>query len=350
MSSLFSCIRGDKPKKQKMTSSLPQTYRALIAKEDDNHPARLQDLPLPKPGKDQVLVKMAFASLNPVDIRTMNGGLRFGPNPPYPVGLEGSGTVIAVGEDLKKPYKVGDRVYVYNPGTLAQYNLAQSENCALMKEDVSFEEGAYHIINPSTVAYMAALTERGGHKAVISSVASSSVGKMAIRLFKQKGIKTINIVRQDKYIDELKREGADYVLNSESPDFEAQLKEIAAKEQATIAFDPINGDFTAKISKCQPPNSICYAYGMLSGQVTWSIPEKKMLDDGKAITGFVSTHYVNEFKNKGELDKLFKELHTSLKTIYKIHINRTFSLEEIFDAMEYYNKNNSKGKILIKLN
>jgi NADPH2:quinone reductase len=114
---------------------------------------------------------------------------------------------------------------------------------------------------------------------------------MMIRLFKQRGIKTINTVRQDKYIDELKKEGADYVLNSESPDFETQLKEIAAREGATLGFDAINGDFTTKILNCQPPNSICYAYGALSENMKWTIAANKKFDDGKTIAGLICTTY-----------------------------------------------------------
>ena len=331
-----------------MDSSLPQTYHMLTSG-DDKTP-RLEQVPLPKPGKNQILVKMAFAPINQTDLINLGGGYRLSPNPPYPVGLEGSGTVVAVGEDLQAPHKVGDRVHVHSVGTLAQYCIANSEDCAPIKGDLSFEDAASHIINPCTVAYMAALAVRGGHKAAISTAASSALGKMLIRYFKQKGIKTINTVRQDKYIDGLKQEGADYVLNSEAPDFETKLKEIAEKEGATIAFDAINGDFTTKLVSNMPVNSTCYVYGMLSGQVKWSLTETKKLDDGKTISGLIYRSYIQEFKEKGELNKLWEEIHTPLKTIFKTETHKVYPLEEIKEAVEYYKANSSKGKLLIKLN
>jgi NADPH2:quinone reductase len=334
-----------------MDSSLPQTYRALTA-QDDKQP-HLEDIPLLKPGKNQILVKMAFAPINQTDLINLAGGYRMTANPPYPVGREGSGTVTAVGEDLQVTYTVGDRVHVHSNGTLAQYCLANSEDCAPIKGDLSFEDAASHIINPSTVAYMGALAVRGGHKAAVSTGASSALGKMLIRLLKQKGITSINIVRQDKYFDELKKEGADYVLNSEAPDFEEKLKEITAKENATIAFDAINGDFTAnKLLKNMPAGSICYVYGILSGDKKWNIWDKTKheLADGKAVAGLVYRNYIQEFKDRGDLNKLWEEIHTPLKTIFKTDTHKIYPLEEIREAVEYYKANSSKGKILIKLN
>jgi NADPH2:quinone reductase len=334
-----------------MNTSLPQTYRALISK-DDKQP-HLEDIPLSKPGKNQVLVKMAFAPLNQTDLINIAGGYRITTNPPYPVGWEGSGTVAAIGEDLKVGFQVGDRVHVHSGGSLAQYCLSSSEDCAPIKGDLSFEEAASHCVNPSTVAYMGALVERGGHKAAVSTAASSALGKMLIRLLKQKGIKSINIVRQDKYFDELKKEGADYVLNSEASDFEEKLKEITAKEEATIAFDAINGDFTAnKLLKNMPAGSICYVYGLLSEDHKWKVWDKNKheLEDGKAVTGLIISTYIEEFKDKGQLDKLWEEIHTPLKTIFKTETHKVYPLEEICEAVEYYKANASKGKILIKLN
>ena len=195
---------------------------------------------------------------------------------------------------------------------------------------------------------MFALTERGGHKAAINTAASSALGRMFIRYFKEKGVKTINVVRNDKYIEELKKEGADYVLNSEWPDFEAKLKDVATKEQATISFDAVN-TLAPKIIRNQPPNSTCYVYGMLGGgELDFSKVEH--LEDGKKIAVLMYLDYIQECKDKGELDKYYNEIHSRLKTTFKTHIRKVFPFEEIFEALDYYNKDPSQGKVLLKPN
>jgi len=167
---------------------------------------------------------------------------------------------------------------------------------------------------------------------------------------KEKSIKSINIVRQDKYIDELKALGADYVLNSEAEDFEVQLKEIASKEQATIGFDAINGDFADKVLKNMPANSTVHVYGSLGGNLKYRLIDEEKFDDGKCISGLFYLTYIGEFKQRGEMEKYWEEIHAPLKSLYKTEVHKVFPVDEAIEAMEYYQKNSSKGKVLIKYN
>ena len=256
--------------------SLPEVYQALQG-QALYQPPKVAEVPLTKPGPNQVLIKIAFAPINPSDIGTILGV--YGESKDKvgrSVGLEGSGVVAAVGQDLKVPHKVGDRVHVTGPGTMAQYLLSNSESVyPVQQDDLPLEEAACHFVNPGTVAYMGAKIEQGGHKAAIHTAGSSALGKMLIKYLKPKGIKLINIVRRDEYIEELKKEGADFVLNSQAPDFEEKLKELANKEQATIAFDAIAGDLTGKIVSALPSESQVYVYGLLSGQPTITLTTRE---------------------------------------------------------------------------
>lgn len=94
-------------------------------------------------------------------------GAKIHPHAQHLVGLEGSGTVVAIGENPKLAHKIGDRVHVAGLGTHGQYFLTNSENCISIEGGLSFEEAASHFINPGTVCYMGRVAEIGGHKAVI---------------------------------------------------------------------------------------------------------------------------------------------------------------------------------------
>ncbi len=331
------------------SDSLPQAYKAFVSKEGDL-PRRLIEIPLRLPGDDQVLVKISFAPLNQTDLVTSEGKQKISIRSPFLVGLESSGVVVAIGSNLKVPHKVGDKVHVHSKGSHAQYVLAYSQDVSEIKGDLSMEEAASHIINPATVAYMVSLAVRGGHKAVVNTAASSQLGKMLIRALKEKGIKSINTARSDKYIEELKQEGADYVLNSESADFEARLKDLAAKEEATVAFDAINGDFTDKLVSLLPANSTVHVYGSLGGVVKYRLIDEIKFDDNKTVSGLFYLTYIGEFKQRGELAKFYEEIHTSLKTTFRSEVHKIYPVDEILEAIAYYEKNSSKGKILIKYN
>jgi len=331
------------------SAALPQTYKAFAAKED-NLPPRIVKLPLPKPGEKQILVQMAFAPINPTDILCSQAFYRLSGQSPYLVGMEGSGTIVELGPGVdSSSYKVGEKVHVHAFGTHAQYALVDPSHVVPIKGDLSLEEAASHFVNPSAAAHFVALAQRGGHKAILSTAASSALGKMVIRAMKEIGVKTINTVRQDKYIEELKALGADYVLNTEAPDFEEKLKEIAEKDGVTLAFDAVNGDFTDKLVRLLPANSTVHVYGLFGG-TKYSIFENKEFEDGKKVNGLMSGTYVHEFVERGELDKFYESVHSRLKTTYKTDIQKIYPLDEILEGIEYSEKNAAKGKVLIKMN
>ncbi len=326
--------------------SLPETYKAITKVKLGEAP-KISTLPLLKPGSNQILVKVAFAPINPSDIASIYG--QYG-NPETPlVGLEGSGTVVALGDNLKIPFTIGQKVHLRGPGTMAECLLIETTNAYPIRGDLSLEQAAPHIVNPGAAVYMGALVQQGGHKAAIHTAGSSALGRMLIRYFKEKGIKLINIVRRDDFTQELRDEGADYVLNSTAPDFEAQLKEIAEKEQATIAFDAIAGDFTNKVITAQPAGSVCYIYGGLGGPTLKSVSIMELFK-GKTIAAFSLTMYIEGLVKTGKVREFFNEVHTRLDTTFKSNVHKVFKLDDIVEALVYYQNNSSKGKILLQPN
>jgi len=329
--------------------SLPKTFRILYASPVPNGKPRFEEVPFPTPGDNEVVVKIEYAPLNPSDLLVMSGNSKYVDKDPSPVGQEGSGTVVLVGANLKVPHKVGDRVHVAEGGTYGQYALVQSDNVFPILGDLSFEEAASHYINPATVYLMGVKVEEGGHKAAIHTAGSSALGRMLIRYFKHKGIKLINVVRREEYIEELKALGADYVLNSTAPDFEAKLKEIAEKEEATIAFDAVSGSFTGKVFTALPPNSVLYVYGALDGLEVKGITIPELMKE-KTLKYLIIFSFIEQVRKKGELAKLFDEVHKLLPTVFSSKIQKIFKIEDLEEALAFYEKNSSKGKILFKPN
>lgn len=329
------------------STALPETYKAITKVKPGETP-NVETLPLPKPGNNQVLVKIAFAPINPSDLLAMRG--LYGPKDTNLCGLEGSGTVVALGENLKVPFTIGQKVHLLGPGTMGQYCLANTNDVWPVQGDISLEQASSHFINPLTVVCFGKFVQQGGHKTVIHTVGSSAMGRMVIRYFKAMGIKTINILRKDEYIQELKDIGADYVLNSTAPDFEKQLKEIAEKENATIAFDAIAADFTGKVVTAQPAGSICYVYSALGGHAVNTISIMELFK-GKQITGFTLSMDVDGMVESGKIKREdLNKAHTLLNSTLQSHTQKIFKLEEVAEALALYEKSSSAGKILFQPN
>jgi NADPH:quinone reductase len=90
---------------------------------------------------------------------------------------------------------------------------------------------------------------------------------MIIRVFKEAGIKLINVVRREEQVEMLKNEyGADIVLNSTSEDFDAELYKLAQESNATVALDAVAGEMPGRLLNAMPVDSILISYGQLSEQ------------------------------------------------------------------------------------
>src|SRR5690349_17782488 len=125
---------------------LPDEMNALVADEAGGIGAvKVKRVPVPKPGRGQVLVKMHAAPCNPADLLYLEG--RYGIDRPLPAipGFEGSGTVVASGGGLLGRWLTGKRVACgghEGTGTWAEYCVTNSNLCIPLRGGLSLDQGA----------------------------------------------------------------------------------------------------------------------------------------------------------------------------------------------------------------
>src|SRR5215471_21410203 len=102
-----------------------------------------EDMPTPKSGPDEVLVRIHATGVNPVETYIRAGTYARLPELPYTPGNDGAGVVEQVGADVSE-FKSGDRVYTGASlsGTYAEFALCKKEQVHLLPANVSFAEGA----------------------------------------------------------------------------------------------------------------------------------------------------------------------------------------------------------------
>ena len=237
---------------------------------DDNKlTLSLQDIEMPQPSVDEVVVRIEAAPLNPSDfgvmfsaadmstavqsgteqnpIVTADVPAKFMPalktrvNKNTPVGNEGAGIVVAAGSSPAAQALMGKMVAVIGGGTYRQYHCVNVKSCLELKEGTTAKEGASSFVNPLTALAMVETMSAEGHKAIIHAAAASSLGQMLNRICMADGIDLINIVRKEEQEKLLRDMGAKYVVNSSSDTFIADLTAAIVETGATISFDPIGG-------------------------------------------------------------------------------------------------------------
>lgn len=154
-----------------------------------------RDVPSPRPGRGEVLIRVRAAALNPKDVLVRSGKFRWltGTRFPLPFGHDWAGEVAETGHG-DVPFAVGDRVYgCWNEarvrrGTLAQYAVSAVEACGLMPASLSFEEAASLPLAGQTALQALrdlAVVRAGDHLLVHG--ASGGVGTLAIQVGKALG-------------------------------------------------------------------------------------------------------------------------------------------------------------------
>ncbi|MGH7233265.1 MAG: NADPH:quinone reductase [Nitrospiraceae bacterium] len=185
---------------------------------------RLEDLPDPKPGPGQVLVRIHAAGVNPVDSYIRAGLYSRKPPLPFTPGIDAAGIVESVGEKVSA-LKVGDRVYAAGTvtGAYAERAICEASRVHPLPKQVTFTEGACVNV-PYASAYRALF---GCARAVPGEVvlvhgASGGVGIAAIQLARTAGMTVIGTAGSERGRALVKEQGAHLVLDHHAADYLTQ--------------------------------------------------------------------------------------------------------------------------------
>jgi len=310
-----------------------------------------QQIPIPSPGRGELLVKIEASPCNPSDIAFIRGLYNIKKEIPVTAGFEACGRVVSCGEGIDENRFSGKRVSFYiagkNDGSWAEYACCREEECILVDEALAMEQAACFAINPFTALALVQLIDKDKHHAVIQNAAAGQVGSFVRKLCRMEGIPLINIVRKEEQALQLREEGEENVLVSGSG-FEDELKSMATAMNALLAFDAVGGDASGTIINAMPENAELLVYGGLGGQKAGNIEVLDLIFKNKSIRGF----NLNEWKRKqGKQDfesasKELQQLFIKGKLQTKIH--KTFPLNKAVKALLTYAGNMSAGKVLFQ--
>src|SRR5271166_5299480 len=213
---------------------------------------------------------MAASPINPSDLASLQG--LYGAKRALPMvpGIEGCGTVVRTGPGLLARRLLGKRVACAagaGDGAWAEYMVAPALQCSPLPASVSDEQGAMRIVNPYTAWAHLKIARQAGARTIVQTAAASALGQMVNRLAQLRGVQVVNIVRRDAQAETLRALGAKHILNSESSDFDSQLRDLCRQLDVRVAFDAVAGTMTARLLGALPPEARVVVYGGLAGEL-----------------------------------------------------------------------------------
>lgn len=330
--------------------AVPDTMRALELRAYDGRPESLAlaERPVPRPGPGEVLVRISASPVNPSDLMFVRGLYGLTKDLPVVPGFEASGKVVAAGDGLAAKALLGRRVACGAPergdGTWAEYMVASANMCFPLLPHVGDEEGAMMIVNPLTAWALLGLAVSGGHKAAAQTAAASALGKMLVRLARRRDYPLVSIVRRAEQAEALRAEGAEHVLDTSEPDYDAQAARLFRRLGVTVAFDAIAGASSGALAAAMPRGGKVVVYGGLSEQPC-AIAPGELIFGGKTLEGFWLSSWIKA-RSLLQVGAAGVRVQNLLRTDFRSAVRARLSLEEAHKGLADYAARMTEGKVL----
>jgi NADPH:quinone reductase len=189
---------------------------------------RLEEVPDPMPGSEQVLVRVHAAGVNPVDTYIRSGLYAARPKLPYTPGMDAAGIVEAVGMNVRR-LSVGERVYVAGTasGTYAELALCEAAQVHRLPPSVTFAQGA-GVYVPYVTAYRGLFGRAHAMpgETVLVHGASGGVGVAAVQLARAHGLVVIGTGGTEEGRRLVLEQGAHHVFDHHAPDYLEQIVKL----------------------------------------------------------------------------------------------------------------------------
>jgi NADPH2:quinone reductase len=331
-------------------TALPDEMNA-IDPADAGGPEVLQPVrrPVPRPGADEVLIRVAAAGVNRPDLLQRRGLYPPPPGAPSIPGLEVAGGVVAAGADVP-PELVGQSVCaLVAGGGYAEYALAPAGQCLPVPATLTMAEAA---AMPETLfTVWTNLFERAyaaeGEIALVHG-GTSGIGTMAIALADLFGLRIIVTCGSDEKCRRAEALGASAAINYRSRDFVEEVNRLTGGAGVHIVLDMIGGDYLARNLDCLAEEGRHVSIAVQGGAMG-EINIAKVMQRRLTLTGSTLRPRSTEFKSL-VADELSRAVwpHVEAGKLKPV-IDSTFPLADAADAHRRMEAGDHVGKIVLEV-
>jgi NADPH:quinone reductase len=320
--------------------------KAVIQTEfGDPNVLKYTDVDIPKIGKNEVLIKVAYTSVNYADIKKRIGNKGKG-NFPLTLGLDVAGTIEETSAD--STFSKGDRVIAFpKSGSYAEFGVANEQLVFKIPDNLSLEQAA----TMPTVSILShiLLYEIGQVKetdTIVIHSAAGGVGSILVQLAKlagvQKIIGTVGNLNKENYVKKL---GVDNVYTYET--FAEEVLKQTNNQGANIIFDSVAGEVTSRSLECLALYGTLVQFGNSSGK-PGTFKTSDVHSSCRNIKGFslgtTRKHHPARLAPVAE-----KVLQLFASNQVTLPIEQVFDLSDAAQAHKLIESRNYEGKVLIKI-
>jgi len=319
--------------------------RAIVVHEAGG-PERLvvEEVPEPSPGVGEILVDVESAGLNFIDTY-QRGGL-YPMDFPITPGLEGAGTVSAVGGDVSG-FVVGDRVgWVNVLGTYRERHVIPAERAIPIPDGVGTDQAAAVLLQGITAHYLATDTFPlgKGDKCLIHAGAGG-VGLLLTQIARMRGAYVITTAGNDDKAELSRGAGADEVIVYSRTDFKDGVEALVGPHALDVVYDGVGATTFDRSIDLLRPRGLMVTFGNASGPVPEISPLILAQRGSIFLTRPTMAHYIQTRQELlGRTSDLFDWI---VSGSLDVRIGANYPLEQAADAHRALEGRQTTGKVLL---
>jgi NADPH:quinone reductase len=304
----------------------------------------LVDLPVPKPKPNEVIVRVAAAGVNFIDVYFREG--RYATPLPFVNGQEACGIVSDVGNGVKS-FKPGDRVaYTSVLGSYAQYAAAPSDRVVRVPKGITDQQAAAAMLQGMTAHYLMhdAYPLKKGETALIHA-AAGGVGLLLVQMARSIEARVIGTAGSEDKAKLAREAGAHEVILYDRQDFEAETKRITEGKGVHVVYDGVGKSTFEKDLNILRPRGYLVLFGAASGPVPPFDLDKLRQKGSLFLTRPSLGHYI---ATREELEQCATDVLRMVSAgKLKLRIEHVYKLQEAQQAHRDLESRKTTGKLLL---
>ncbi len=316
----------------------------LVSQPGGSGELKLQDVPAPTPHAGEALVRVEASGVNFIDIYHRTG--LYKSDWPARLGMEGAGTVEAIGPDVSG-IRPGDRVaYAMARGSYAEYQTVPAQHLVRIPDSVDSKHAAAAMLQGMTAHYLTHSTFalKPGQTALVHAAAGGT-GLLIVQMAKMVGARVIGTAGTVGKAEEASKAGADYIIIYSQQDFEVEVKRITSSAGVDVVYDSVGADTFERSLSVLRPRGMMVSFGQSSGPVR---PLDPLLLSQKGSLYLTRPNLAQYIANRDELEWRANDvLNWIASGRLRLKIAATYPLAEAWRAHTDLESRRTSGKLLL---
>ncbi|HZD54831.1 MAG TPA: quinone oxidoreductase [Candidatus Aquicultoraceae bacterium] len=304
----------------------------------------LEDVPVPKAGEGNAVVRIAAAGVNFIDIYQRLGQY---PVPlPFTPGNEGAGVVEETGPGVTEAAPGDPVAYSSAIGSYAEYAVVPSWRLVRLPRGIDPDTAAALMLQGMTAHYLShdAFPIRKGDACLVHA-AAGGVGLLLVQMAKRRGGRVIGTVSTPEKARLAREAGADEIILYVEQDFEREVKRLTDGAGVQVVYDSVGKTTFEKSLNCLSSRGYLVLYGQSGGPVAPFDPQVLSARGGLFLTRPSLVHYT---RNREELlSRANDVLGWAADGSLRVRIGESFPLAEAAEAHRRLAGRMTTGKVLL---